>query len=115
MPKPLGESRPKGKVCSGGSGLFREHSEHLEGGVILCFRCKARVGCTRCFEVIGEAICGNCQDYANLRTLRDRGHIVQDREASAEALKIVTKIVRGSISMEDGAKLIDELIASKPL
>ena len=109
MPK---KPEPEKKQCSGGRSFGCNRTEHDIGKVedVFCFRCKTRMGCSRCVEPAGSRVCLNCHDWATRAALGRHGPMVS-REKGAEAMKIVMMIAGRKITESDGNKLLDELFA----
>jgi hypothetical protein len=99
------------EICEGGQSFNCFHGRHRRRADVLCWRCKTRMGCEFCCEIPRERLCLVCRDWANGIALKAHGPLVRDPEKRIEGLKIVWMIANGTVSQEDGEKLLRELFA----
>jgi hypothetical protein len=70
-------TQEKGK-CTGGRSWGCRHDEHEKGKFpdVLCYRCKVRMGCSRCCERASQLICLECYNWATKGAVRIHGNVV---------------------------------------
>jgi hypothetical protein len=79
------------------------------GGGYYCRFCDEYMGCKLCAQNPSELVCMCCHDWALNAGEKKHGRMVRDRTLGAEALRITRMIYRGSLTQEDGEKLMSEL------
>ena len=87
MAKRVGASKAETSrgQCPGGLSLWRNQAPHELGKVpdIVCYRCKARMGCSSCCQIPSELICGRCQDWATRAGFERHGAMVRRQASNA--------------------------------
>jgi hypothetical protein len=87
-------------------------------GGYYCRFCEEYMGCKLCAQNPSELVCLRCHDWALDVGEKKHGRMVKDREKGAEALKLVSMIYDGRISLDDGLKCINDFFpysgADKP-
>lgn len=78
MPRKPEAVKP-GRTCHGGLSMGCNHNPHELGKVedILCFRCKARLGCSKCVEIPRELVCLRCHDWGHKTAVEAHGAIIR--------------------------------------
>ena len=101
---------PEKYPCEGGRSYgCKKMDPHVSAVHYLCHRCGTKLGCKLCAMIPVELVCMVCRDVATPRAVKRHGTIVHDRDLGTEALRIVSMIFKGSVTQEDGEKLISEL------
>lgn len=81
MPKKREAELKPGKVCRGGISFGCRHEPHSIGKIedVLCWKCKARLGCSACVQIAQERVCLRCHDWGSKAGLAAHGSMVDRR------------------------------------
>lgn len=116
--------------CSGGNSYrsnhgpyklpYEKHDKYLAGGQsdhyhdrgipYHCRTCKTYMGCSKCAQMPSELVCLRCGDWAMEEGEKEHGRMMKDREAGAEALRIVRMVAEGKLSVQEGLDLVAGVI-----
>ncbi len=79
MPRKQTEQIKPGRVCRGGQSFGCRHDPHELGKVedVLCWRCKARLGCSACVQIARELVCLRCHDWGSKAGEEAHGRMVR--------------------------------------
>ena len=82
--------------CSGGNSWGCRKDEHQKGKVpdVMCFRCRQRMGCSRCCERSTELICLFCRNWATELAVKIHGDMVPRDKIDPQLRQIVGKLTR---------------------
>jgi hypothetical protein len=105
------QTQEKIRACFGGRSFNCRREGHPVGKVpdILCWRCKTRMGCSRCVESPRDRICLVCHEWATKIAYENHGPIEKEPVIARDAMKIVQMRKSGQITDQESEQLFSEL------
>jgi len=104
------EGDSKAGYCCGGRSWQRKQEPHPPGKVrdVYCYRCKARMGCSRCCERERDLLCLECHNWASKIGVAFHGNVVPNDKAPR------VRVDEGWITSHPKSDEVNRLVQNPP-